>query len=381
MQTYKVAILGKYLNGKYAEVEKWRVGEALTRMQEDSNVAANYLIDSIPSVVKLSARILIVGTFLCFINPWMLLTVVSFYPICIYIQSQIRKPFGKKQENMMQADAEAGALTQSVLNQTKNIRAYNLVDYAVEKYGRAQEKSNKAYMSFVNFYMLQLPISGIAGIVPQILLYALGGYMVASKSMTIPVFLMFVTLAQPLTSFLVDSFQSIQGIRQTSIGVKRLFQIFDIPEEEATGKILSNEIEEIKVNDISFSYPIEDEIQQKAAISELHDTDLRIENGNSTVTGGQVQRLGIARAYVRNPAVMIFDEPLSALDPDNAILLQENILALNNTVIEITHRLEKVQDFRQIFILESGKLVEMGTYEQLLNAKGFFCDLIRKEVS
>ena len=89
------------------------------------------------------------------------------------------------------------------------------------------------------------------------------------------------------------------------------------------------------------------------------------------VSGGEKQRLAIARVFLKNPTILLLDEATSALDKDSEIEVQKSLdkLALNRTCISIAHRLSTIEKCDQIFVLENGRLVEQGTHEELMNLK------------
>jgi len=97
------------------------------------------------------------------------------------------------------------------------------------------------------------------------------------------------------------------------------------------------------------------------------------------LSGGQIQRIGIARALYHDPAVLIFDEATSALDNQTEQLVMEAIGGMDKrkTIILIAHRLNTVKHCDCVFIIENGKLVGQGTYNELLESNRFFQTLTK----
>jgi ATP-binding cassette subfamily B protein len=98
-------------------------------------------------------------------------------------------------------------------------------------------------------------------------------------------------------------------------------------------------------------------------------------------SGGEKQRLAIARAVLRDPPVLVLDEATSSLDTETERLVQEALdrLAEGRTTIAIAHRLSTVRDADQIVVLESGRLVERGTHDELLELGGRYAALVSRD--
>ncbi len=92
------------------------------------------------------------------------------------------------------------------------------------------------------------------------------------------------------------------------------------------------------------------------------------------VSGGQRQRLSIARAVMKNPPILILDEATSALDSESERLVQEALsnLMKNRTSIVIAHRLSTIQHADEIIVIQNGEIIERGTHEELLAKKGMY---------
>jgi len=108
------------------------------------------------------------------------------------------------------------------------------------------------------------------------------------------------------------------------------------------------------------------------ALPEGYDTV--IGEGGSTLSGGEKQRISIARAILKNAPVIILDEATASLDPENEHLIQEALteLTVGKTVIVIAHRLATIENADQILVLDDGHIVQKGTHRQLLEQEGIY---------
>jgi ATP-binding cassette subfamily C protein len=106
-----------------------------------------------------------------------------------------------------------------------------------------------------------------------------------------------------------------------------------------------------------------------------------ISEGASTISGGQRQRLLIARALVGNPKILFFDEATSALDNRTQKIVSDSINQLRATRITIAHRLSTVQECDRIIVLEGGRITEEGTYDELMKINGTFAAMARRQMA
>jgi len=105
--------------------------------------------------------------------------------------------------------------------------------------------------------------------------------------------------------------------------------------------------------------------------------DTMVGEGGSTLSGGEKQRISIARALLKDSQVILLDEATSSLDPENEVLIQQAISALveDKTVIVIAHRLQSVSNADQIVVLDDGRITEQGDHNTLLEKNGIYAKL------
>lgn len=104
-----------------------------------------------------------------------------------------------------------------------------------------------------------------------------------------------------------------------------------------------------------------------------------VSEGGGGLSGGQRQRLMIARAIASKPKVLMFDEATSALDNITQRIVSESLSSLKCTRIVIAHRLSTIKDCDRIIVLDGGKIIEDGTYEQLIANGGYFAELVERQ--
>lgn len=140
-------------------------------------------------------------------------------------------------------------------------------------------------------------------------------------------------------------------------------------------------------NNIAFGRPFtNDEVIEAAKIANAHEFIIETSEGYQTnigdrgmkLSGGQKQRISIARAVLANPPILLLDEATSALDTESEKLVQSALKKLmeNRTSIVIAHRLSTIQEADQIIVLESGRIEEKGSHNDLIKMNGLYKKLI-----
>jgi len=133
----------------------------------------------------------------------------------------------------------------------------------------------------------------------------------------------------------------------------------------------------------------DEEIEEAARAAQIHELVASLPEGYETVvgergyrfSGGEKQRIAIARTILRNPPILVLDEATSALDTQTERAVQAALerLAEGRTVIAIAHRLSTVRDADQIVVLDRGRVVERGTHDELLSLGGRYAALVARD--
>ena len=137
--------------------------------------------------------------------------------------------------------------------------------------------------------------------------------------------------------------------------------------------------------------PTENQVSEAASAANIdhfiralpHGFDSLLTDDNSTVSNGERQLLTIARAFMADPAILILDEATSSVDTRTEVLVQQAMAKLRSgrTSFVIAHRLSTIRDADVILVMDKGALIEQGTHQELMEAKGFYFDLYASQFS
>ncbi|WP_433780582.1 ABC transporter ATP-binding protein [Flavobacterium anhuiense] len=218
-------------------------------------------------------------------------------------------------------------------------------------------------------------------------------------------------------SFTVKKGETLAILGKTGSGKSTILslisRLYDVTEGEV--KIDGNEISTLNLNDLRnnigivpqdaflFSDTIknnikfgnqnasDEEVIEAAKNAVVHDNiiafnkqyDTVLGERGITLSGGQKQRVSIARAIIKNPAILLFDDCLSAVDTETEEMILNNLFEISKdkTTIIVSHRVSSAKNADKIIILEDGKIIQQGSHNQLINQEGYYASLYLKQLS
>jgi len=135
----------------------------------------------------------------------------------------------------------------------------------------------------------------------------------------------------------------------------------------------------------------DEDVIQAATNAKVHENIVKFKNGYDTIlgergitlSGGQKQRISIARAIIKRPEILLFDDCLSAVDTETEEKILKNLVKLtkDKTTIIVSHRVSSAKNADQIIVLDDGVVIQSGTHENLISVEGYYQELYTKQLS
>ncbi len=204
-----------------------------------------------------------------------------------------------------------------------------------------------------------------------------GGHLFAKEEIDVLTSFMFLLVVSRIYDPMQVSLQNLAAIIASDVQSARLDEILSHEVQEGT-TTLDNEEYDIEFQNVGFSYNTGDVV--------LKDVTFTAKQGEVTAligpSGGERQRLSIARAFLKDAPIILLDEATASLDVDNETMIQESLSRLikNKTVMLIAHRMRTVKDADKIVVLKDGVVAESGTPEELEKQNGIYANMVKTQL-
>lgn len=398
------------------------IGEMKKTINEDIEKLENFIAHQIPDLASAAITPIVIIGYLLYLK-WQL-ALVLFIPIIIGFLSQMAMFRGLKKmmERYHVLVQKLNATIIQYINGINVMKAFNLTAKSFKNYKDTTEEYANFWieitMKTAPMYAIFLVLidSGLLFIIP------IGGIMFLNGSINASTYILFLILsANFLTAFkqLLEFGETFSMLLE---GAGKVRAILEQEVQKEGSKSLNKEIKgKIEFNNVSFKYDkneviknikpdsllknismvfqdvyllndtiynniklgnqnaAREEVIEAAKIANCHEFIEKLENkydtvvseGGSTLSGGEKQRISIARAILKDAPIILLDEATASLDADNEVEIRKAIrkLTLNKTVLVIAHRLNTIKDADQIIVLNNGEIEEKGTHYQLINNK------------
>ena len=452
------------------------VGDLMERMGGDVDDLEAVLWQLASSSIVLVLRALFAAITLFILNPMLALVAVLTVPAFSIGYLLLRKRIEAESQQVQRLWGDAASMVQEALSSVAMTRAFGQEGTAIRRYRDMLQAQNQATMRLIVTSSLYEASNKLAQTLGQLLIFAVGGWLVIQGNLTIGGLMAFVALMPSLFSPVAAISGLGQQVQQAAGALDRVEEVLEEPLgiTDAPGARDAGQLQDALVlDDVTFGYdpgrPIlnglslaipagsnvaivgqsgcgksttvglllrfhdpdsgrvlfdgadlrglamgsvreqigivfqetfvfNSSLRENIAAGRPGATDAEIAAaadaarlsafvadlpaGFDTVlgergvrmSGGQRQRLAIARAILRDPDILILDEATSALDPQTEAEVLETIRAAarGRTTISITHRLSSVREMDRIFVLDRGRLAEAGTFDELMAANGLF---------
>lgn len=306
----------------------------------------------------------------------------------LLITSAMEKKSARVTPRRQESEAQ---LVDAILEQIQGmsvIKSFNLTGKGDRRVRGALEYNRKSNLDIERLFTPYMVAQELSLHLFSVLIMGAGIIFCLNRSMTLSDALMTVIISFMVFSQIQSTGSAVSLLRVVGSSIDHADQIDEIPEMDSTGRPVIE-------NNIKFGKPDASHEQVVAAakktcchdfISALPDGyDTVIGEGGATLSGGEKQRISIARAMLKNAPIIIFDEATANVDPENEDKLQKAMeeLMRDKTILMIAHRLKTVQKADRILVLDEGRIVQNGTHAELKDTPGIYRDFlgVRKEAA
>ena len=387
-------------------MDERRTGDIKTVLNEDIEKLELCLAHNIPEFVGFATGPIVIFIYLMTVN--VPLALISLIPLGITLIIMIGcfAFMSGMMPRVTQAMSNLNSVIIEYINGMKLIKAYNMGSRSFQKFSEAIEEENCIWNTVSKktgpFYAAFIVVleCGMALIIP------IGGRFFLNGSITASVFLLFVYIGSLYLAELLPLQQLSMELAQSLNGVKKTKQILDLPVFDSKGDFPKEH--DITLNAVSFSYDGKTNVLENCnlhvpegekvalvgasgagkttiieLISRFYDVSImslpegyytKVGSFGTRFSGGEKQRIAIARAILKNAPILILDEATSAADPENQIEIDKAIsnLCEGKTVLIVAHRLGAIKMCDKVAVVENRSITAYGTHEMVLEKSNYY---------
>ena len=351
-------------------------GELINTFTGDFLAIEQSMVGSFTGLLGIICSCIITSVFMFYFNP---IIAIAFYvtiPISGIITMVSMRAFRHMSAQLRGAKDDTAEGLNEYLSGMKTLRSYNQI-------GEGFSKLQTAYRHLMNVSIKGETIGGaLLGLALTLvrsglpLMCFVGSYLLLGGKISLISFLSIIVIGTKIISPLLTWIRYTALLRAQYVSAGRIDNVMKAKELFGNKKIES--LDDIHFENVSFSYTKgQTIIENISCYLKKNSLTAIVGEGGSTLSGGEKQRISIARAILKNTPILLLDEPTSSLDAKNEILVQKAIsnLVKDKTVVMIAHRLKTIKNADHIIVLDKGRIVEEGKHEELLKKEGLYYKL------
>ncbi len=402
----------------FKNIDHFSNASLITRMTSDVNNIQNTAIMTMRILARAPMMFIFAIFFAVSINAQLSLVFMVAVPILVLSLALIISTAFPRFRKLQQATDGINRTLQENFIGIRVVKSFVREMFEKKKFGAENSTYRERALHAMYVVMWNNPIMQLTVYAVTIAVMWFGGGLVISGTMTTGDLISFISyITQILMSLMMISFVFVM-LTMTKASMDRIFEVLDtnIDVEEPEFPITDDKVYgEVEFDHVHFSYgkqqvqkntlfsgtirenllwgnpdATEEEMIQAAKHAQAHDFimempdgyDTRVEQGGSNFSGGQKQRLTIARAMLRKPAVLILDDSTSAVDTATDSKIREAFFnhLPDTTVIIIAQRISSIQGADNILVLDDGKVNGLGTHEELMETNDLYRDIYETQM-